>query len=96
MGEATGYTSYCTSGVEGGEEDAEEDVNLVPEVESMVGGEDAVIVSGRKCKCGSTSHQWTSNHSCLLNKKNPKKEHLDDTRLLLVKTERTESVLQQI
>jgi len=32
MGEATGYTSYCTSGVEGGEEDAEEDVNLVPEV----------------------------------------------------------------
>ena len=61
-----------TYGVEGEEVDAEEDVNLVQEAESMVGGEDAVIVSGRKCKCGSTSHQRTSNRSCPLNKKNAK------------------------
>lgn len=60
-----------TYGVEG-EEEGTEDSNLVQEAEQLLGGEDTQIVSGRKCKCGSTSHLRTSSHSCPLNKKNNK------------------------
>lgn len=60
-----------TYGVEG-EDEGTEDSNLVQEAEQLLGGEDTQIVSGRKCKCGSTSHLRTSSHSCPLNKKNNK------------------------
>ena len=60
-----------TYGVEG-EKDSTEDSNLVQEAEQMLGGENTQIVSGRKCKCGSTSHQRTSSCFCPLNKKNKK------------------------
>lgn len=61
-----------TYGVEGVEDGTEEDANLVQEVDHMLSGEDAVILSGRKCKCGSTSHQRVSSHFCPLNKRNAK------------------------
>lgn len=60
-----------TYGVEGEEDETEEDASLAQEAEHILGGEEA-IVSGRKCKCGSTTYQRTSNRSCPLNKKNAK------------------------
>ena len=60
-----------TYGVEG-EEDGTEDSNLVQVAEQLLGGENTQIVSGRKCKCGSNSHQRTSSRFCPLNKKNKK------------------------
>ena len=42
-------------------------------VNDMIGnGEDLLIVSGRKCRCGSTQHQRTSHKDCPLNKKRKK------------------------
>ena len=46
--------------------DAEE---AVSEAERIVGSDDRTIVSGRKCKCGSTNHLRTSHRSCPHNKK---------------------------
>ena len=56
---------------EGDSEDDEDDDNqLVAEVNDMIGnGEELLIVSGRKCRCGSTQHQCTSHKDCPLNKK---------------------------
>jgi len=57
-----------TYGVEDEEDDSGEDRTLVQQAQRMVGGEETVIVSGRKCRCGSTTHQRTSSRLCPLNK----------------------------
>ena len=55
------------------ESDGEDDVddeNLVRDIAQMVGNEDSItVVSGRKCRCGSTSHSRISHQSCPLNKR---------------------------
>ena len=51
----------------------EMDGQLVAEVNDVIGnGEELLVVSGRKCHCGSTQQQRTSHKDCSLNKK-PKK-----------------------
>lgn len=59
---------------EEGDDGNEEDRSLVQEAESILRGEeeDTTIVSGRKCRCGSASHQRTSSRLCPLNKSNAK------------------------
>ena len=52
------------------EDDGDDDGQLVAEVNDMIGnGEELLVVSGRKCRCGSTQHQRTSHKDCPLNKK---------------------------
>lgn len=49
--------------------DEDDDGNLVRDVGEMIGNEDEVtVISGRKCRCGSTTHSRTSHRSCPLNK----------------------------
>lgn len=49
----------------GDSEDDGEDGQLVAEVNDMIGNrEELLIVSGRKCRCGSTQHQRTSHKDC--------------------------------
>ena len=57
---------------EAGDDGSEVDRSLVTEAEGIVGEEELTIVSGKKCKCGSTSHQRTSSTLCRLNKRNAK------------------------
>ena len=59
-----------TYGAEDKDDGSEEDRTLVQEAEHLMGGEETVIVSGRKCRCGSTTHLRTSSRLCPLNKKN--------------------------
>ena len=61
-----------TYGVEDDDDGGEEDRTLVQEAERILGGEETVIVSGRKCRCGSTTHQRTSSRLCPLDKSNAK------------------------
>ena len=50
-------------------EDEDDDGNLVRHVGQMIGNEDELtVVSGRKCRCGSTTHSRISHRSCPLNK----------------------------
>ena len=50
--------------------DEDDDGNLVRDVGEMIGNEDeSTLISGRKCRCGSTTHSRTSHRSCPLNKK---------------------------
>ena len=59
-----------TYGAEDDDDGSEEDRTLVQEAERIMGGEETVTVSGRKCRCGSTSHLRTSSRLCPLNKNN--------------------------
>ena len=59
-----------TYGVEDEGDGSEEDRTLVQEAEHIMGGEETMMVSGRKCRCGSTTHLRTSSHLCPLNKNN--------------------------
>lgn len=60
-----------TYGHEESEDEDDDDGNLVRDVGQMIGNEDNItVVSGRKCRCGSTSHSRISHQSCPLNKKN--------------------------
>lgn len=59
-----------TYGAEDEDDGSEEDRTLVQEAEHLMGGEETVIVSGRKCRCGSTTHLRTSSRLCPLNKNN--------------------------
>lgn len=53
-----------------GGDSGDDDGQLVTEVNDMIGnGEELLVVSGRKCHCGSTQHQLTSHKDCPLNKK---------------------------
>ena len=59
----------------GGDSEDEEDGDgqLVSDVNEIIGNEDdLLVVSGRKCCCGSTWHQRTSHKDCPLNKKSKK------------------------
>lgn len=52
------------------EDDGDDDGQLVADVNAMLeNGEELLVVSGRKCRCGSTQHQHTSHKDCPLNKK---------------------------
>ena len=52
-----------------GEDD--DDENLVRNVAQLLEDEESItVVSGRKCRCGATSHSRISHHSCPLNKRN--------------------------
>lgn len=54
-----------------GQEDSgdEGEGNLVRDVGEMIGNEDEVtLISGRKCRCRSTTRSRTSHRSCSLNK----------------------------
>ncbi|XP_020906399.1 transcription initiation factor TFIID subunit 11 [Exaiptasia diaphana] len=61
-----------------GSDDDDNDDSQTGEVESevllaaerVVSGNGSSIVSGRRCRCGSQSHQRTSHHSCPQNKRN--------------------------
>ena len=54
-----------------GEDDDDDDENLVRNVAQLLGDEESIIVvSGRKCRCGATSHSRISHQSCPLNKRN--------------------------
>ena len=59
-----------TYGAEDEDDGSEEDRTLVQEAEHLMGGEETAILSGRKCRCGSTTHLRTSSRLCPLNKKN--------------------------
>ena len=59
-----------TYGAENEDDGSEENRTLVQEAEHLMGGEETVIVSGRKCRCGSTTHLRTSSRLCPLNKNN--------------------------
>ena len=52
--------------------DAEKDPSLVRDAKHMLGHDGATIVSGKKFRCGPTSHQHTSSRSCPLNKNSAK------------------------
>ena len=55
------------------EDEGDDDGQLVSDVNEILGNkDDLLVVSGRKCRCGSTRHQRTSHKDCPLNKK-PKK-----------------------
>lgn len=55
------------------EDEGDDDGQLVSDVNEILGNkDDLLVVSGRKCHCGSTHHQRTSHKDCPLNKK-PKK-----------------------
>lgn len=57
----------------GDSEDEDADGQLVSEVNAILGNEDdLLVVSGKKCHCGSTPHQQTSHKDCPLNKKSKK------------------------
>lgn len=59
-----------TYGAEDEDDGSEEDRTLIQEAERIMGGEETEIVSGRKCRCGSTTHLRTSSRLCPLNKNN--------------------------
>ena len=59
-----------TYGAEDEDDGSEEDRTLIQEAERIMGGEETEIVSGRKCRCGSTTHLRISSHLCPLNKNN--------------------------
>lgn len=59
-----------TYGAEDDDDGSEEDRTLIQEAERIMGGEETEIVSGRKCRCGSTTHLSTSSRLCPLNKNN--------------------------
>ena len=55
------------------EDEGDDDAQLVSDVNKILRNEDdLLVVSGRKCRCGSTRNQRTSHKDCPLNKK-PKK-----------------------
>lgn len=54
----------------GSEDEGGDDDQLVAEVNEILGNEEELsVVSGRKCRCGSTQHQHTSHKDCPLNKR---------------------------
>ena len=56
---------------DGPEDDDVEDQGLVRDAERLLGGETAgLVATGKKCRCGSTSHKRTTHLSCPLNKNN--------------------------
>ena len=59
-----------TYGAEDEDDDSDEDRTLFQEAERIMGGEETVIVSGWKCRCGSTTHLCASSCLCPLNKNN--------------------------
>ena len=60
-----------TYGPEDSGDEGEDDSNLVRDVNQLIGDTDEItVVSGRKCRCGSTDHSRISHTSCPLNKKN--------------------------
>ena len=68
MGQAASHSSHICA--EDEDDGSEEDRTLVQEAEHLMEGEETVIVSGRKCRCGSTTHLRTSSCLCPLNKNN--------------------------
>lgn len=56
----------------------EVDSDVVLAARQVVSGNGNSIVSGRKCKCGSTTHQRTSHRSCPHNKRNQKADKVVD------------------
>ena len=55
------------------EDEGDDDGQLVSDVNEILGNEDdLLVVSVRKCRCGSTRHQQTSHKDCPLNKKTKK------------------------
>lgn len=58
-----------TYGHEDSEDEGEVDASLVRDVNEMVGGDEQItVVSGRKCRCGSSEHSRITHKSCPYNK----------------------------
>ena len=52
-------------------DEGDDDGNLVRDVAQLIGDADEItVVSGRRCRCGSTDHSRISHASCPLNKRN--------------------------